>query len=371
MGWFREAPLTCSGTRRRETWRKRDPAGAEVSHPVEVFLGKKLQLRRLRSFDLGETQGYAAKLSRVAADIFAPDKVDLVSDCPGCEEPTAGAETIVCLYGANYVRCRHCGHVFVAVKPRAGVRVAYFADSEDLAGVYTDRQAAEARLEEIALPKLDWCLDRFRDCYDVAPRQIIDVGAGGGHFLEAARRRSIRCEGYEISRAARLFAQKVFDLNLKAGDFVSEASTLSVDLITFWGVLEYADEPSQLLAAAQRALTPGAGMIVLEVPRVDCLGTGVLQAFSMKATRHLEPTSHQHCFSDSSIASLLDRTGFVPVAAWYFGLDIYELFCQQALALGRSELVDNFLPAVEACQEKLDVGCLCDDLVIAAVPGHT
>jgi len=193
------------------------------------------------------------------------------------------------------------------------------------------------------------------------------VGAGGGHFVEACRRRGIAAGGYELSAAARRFAREVFDIALDAGDFITSADE-SVDLVTFWGLLEYTPEPRHFLDAARRRLRTGRGLLVVEVPRLDCAGTAAQTVKGAVIARHMDPTSHVNTFSDESLATLLVEAGFAPVAAWYFGMDAYELAVQCAMRLNEGRVVEALADAIPVLQACFDRGRQCDDLVVAAVP---
>ena len=74
-----------------------------------------------------------------------------------------------------------------------------------------------------------------------------------------------------------------------------------------------------------------------------------------------------NCFSDTSLAVALDAEGFSPVAAWYFGMDAYELLVQIALQLG-AQLFETAGEAMLALQPALDAARICDDIIVAARP---
>jgi len=48
-------------------------------------------------------------------------------------------------------------------------------------------------------------------------------------------------------------------------------------------------------------------------------------------------------------------------------MDAYELFMQMALRLGEAPLMERLAPLIPMIQGALDVGRVCDDIVIAAV----
>ena len=56
------------------------------------------------------------------------------------------------------------------------------------------------------------------------------------------------------------------------------------------------------------------------------------------------------------------------MAAWYFGMDAYELMIQASLKLGGDAALATLAGMVNGLQSALDSGRQCDDLIIAAVP---
>jgi hypothetical protein len=108
--------------------------------------------------------------------------------------------------------------------------------------------------------------------------------------------------------------------------------------------------------------------LVVEVPRFDCFGSAVQEQFPTTVARHLCPTSHVNVFSDGSVAEALYRSGFKPVAAWYFGMDAYELLVQLSLHSHDGDIIHQLAHLIPPLQASLDSGLLCDDLLIAATP---
>jgi 2-polyprenyl-3-methyl-5-hydroxy-6-metoxy-1,4-benzoquinol methylase len=228
----------------------------------------------------------------------------------------------------------------------------------------------ELRLSQIVAPKLQWVIDQYRKHCGRDPRTVLDVGAGAGHFVEGCRRKGLNAEGYEISKASCRFAREVFGIELRNEDFLSELSTAKVDVITFWGLLEYVPQPRQFLQAARRRLNSSEGMLVVEIPRCDCLSTAIQKEFPKTVARHMDPTSHVNCFSDASAAMALLKSGFEPKAAWYFGMDAYEVLMQLAMNAQDDQLIDRFAQLIPGLQAALDRALLCDDLIIAAIASH-
>jgi 2-polyprenyl-3-methyl-5-hydroxy-6-metoxy-1,4-benzoquinol methylase len=365
--WHRQVPFGADhGHEWDECWHYRS-LGNVHSFNVRVRAGKPLGVLGLKGIDLDNVRKYSDFLAGTAKRLYGPDdNTSRVRQCPMCGHSLDGAAVELSVFGVSYLRCNECGHVCVGLRPRATVLEKVFAESEAHSSVYTDPRLIEIRMEQIIAPKLDWCVRQFVEQHGHGPRSVLDVGAGGGHFLAGAIRRGLSVEGFEKSRVSRAFARETFDLSLREDDFIA-ADAAQVDMVTFWGLLEYVPNPREFIAAARRWIGPN-GMLVVEVPRVDSLGTFVQGMERAVVARHMDPTTHLNGFTDASLCTALVEEAFAPVAAWYFGMDAYEACVQAALRFEDSTLLDALTDFIPVIQQALDRGRQCDDIVISAVP---
>ena len=369
--WTRRVSLDGARvSRTTEIWECRDRQEGTLTFEVDVTIGKPLDILALKGTSLSEIREYTRFLQSVVAKLYGPHSATKrVASCPCCDESVSSPHEAASIFGVAYNRCNECGHVFVGSQPEPSALLEVFAESEEHAATYTDRKQIDFRLAQVIKPKVDWMLGVYRGQHGRDPRAVMDVGAGGGHFVEVCRRAGLKAEGYEVSKASRQFARDAFGIELSSQDFLSEIDgSEEFDVVTFWGLLEYTPEPCRYLQAAYRRLARDQGMLVAEVPRFDCLGTAVQKLCPDTVARHLDPTSHVNCFSDASLATALVRSGFRPVAAWYFGMDAYELIIQLALQLGDPGAVERLVPWIPELQASLDTARLCDDVIVAAVP---
>ena len=352
---------------RRERWEYRPASGRTRAFDVDVRIGKPLDVLALKGANLEETRSYSELLRQTALKLYGPSSSAQVQHaCPVCAAALESAAVVLRVFDVPYVRCPECGHVSVGLRPDAAALGRVFAESEAHSAAYVDPHAIEARMQQIIAPKIQWCLDQYRRLRGRTPARVIDVGAGGGHFLAGAQRRGMAVEGFEKSRASRAFAKQAFQLDLRDDEFTG-ATVAGADLVTFWGLLEYVQSPRQFLAAARRALTPH-GLLVLEVPRVDALGTRVQAQRGAIIARRMDPTTHVNAFSDESLCTALVEEGFAPAAAWYFGMDAYEALVQAALRADDPGLPASLAELMPVLQEAADLGRQCDDIVVAALP---
>lgn len=366
--WTRTASLEPQTPNGQETWTYAPNGRAARSFSLEVTTGKPLDVVGLKNTSLDDLRSYAATLAATADRLYLGDAaLHPVSHCPCCHRATDDASEALQIFGVAYRRCASCGHAFVSPRPDERTANAVFAESDDHSQLYVDPDTLEVRLAQVIAPKLAWSLRVYETAVGGAPHDCLDVGAGGGHFVEGLRRHGVTAEGFELSRNSRAFAKRAFGLELSGDDFLT-APPSQCNLITMWGLLEYTPEPRKFLARARERLTPGDGLLVAEVPRFNAIGTVVQDMNPQSVARHMDPTSHLNCFSDASLATALVEEGFRPVAVWYFGLDAYELMVQVALRLGGQEAFVQLADMIPALQAACDAGRQCDDLIVAAIP---
>ena len=122
------------------------------------------------------------------------------------------------------------------------------------------------------------------------PKQgrLLDIGAGTGYFLRAAKKRGWFVMGIEPNLSARTLA------NLKAPNTVFDAETLqtlpekSFDVITLWHVLEHLPNLEEDVKTIQKLLKPN-GRIVVAVPNFKSFDAEYFKNFwaAYDVPRHL------------------------------------------------------------------------------------
>jgi 2-polyprenyl-3-methyl-5-hydroxy-6-metoxy-1,4-benzoquinol methylase len=338
------------------------------SYEVNVRYGKPVDICSLKLMDLEDLESCISEYRISRENLFNHEK-EKILNCPICNDDVINCEFKLNIYGAEYYHCKICDHYFLVEKPVKSVLEDFYKSSETSSNTYVDKRSLETRLYQVAMPKLEWVIKQFILQYDREPESILDVGAGGGHFVHACKKYGLDAQGIELSESSIKFSQENFNLNLNCGDFIKEKNEFkNFDIVTFWGVLEHIPYPNNFLKSAYEILKGRKTMIVASVPRWDCFGTAVQKSFPNSIIRHLDPMGHIHCFSDSSLASAFEMNGFAPCSAWYFGMDVYELMIQLSYHLHEDRIIDLLRPHLLALQNAIDQGCLSDELVLAGIP---
>lgn len=362
--WQRTAPLTPSKFQ-KEVW-----TAGDKEFLMNITYGKSIDIISLKKGVVDDFAKSVACKQTSATQLLTDKQMVTVSNCPICGEKTNKLPPIFKVYGSSYLQCKSCSHNFLGKKLSEKALTEYFKNDHEYRATYNDREIAETRVAQVATPKLEWTLQQFNQIYGRPPKGILDVGAGSGHFIYACEQKKIPAKGIEISPHGRNFCKQVFDIEILDLDFIKDfekISTFEFEIITFWGVIECVTNPSAMIDAARRSLKNKQGMIVAEVPRWDALSTTVQKFFPDSVIRHLDPIGHIHIFSDRSLLQLLLNNEIKPVAAWYFGMDAYELITQIAFALNNENIIDELRHLIPELQSQFDQVRLSDEIVIAGI----
>lgn len=367
MQWTRSIPFL-PDTEATEIWTYQN-ASTTCSFNVNVSFGKRLDTFRLKKKEIKHFGENVRRIRTHNEALFAAASLKRVTRCPVCKKKTNDTKPEATFYGGTYHQCLRCDHRFVIARPHPEVLKAFYKEDKSYQAAYADRRLIRIRLETVAIPKLDWVLRQFQNIYGTKPTSLLDVGAGSGHFVKAAKDAGLTTEGIELSDSGVQFAKQNFNIRLKQIDFVKEKELApSYEIITFWGVIEHVADPMQLLETAVRKLDKKRGMIVAEVPRWHSLSTAIQKLFPKKIIRHLVPSTHIQFFSNASLATAFLLSGLRPRAAWYFGMDSYELAVQLLSEEEKGKRIEGSLKYINCLQPLFDQHRFCDFLVLAGIP---
>jgi SAM-dependent methyltransferase len=187
-------------------------------------------------------------------------RTEAVLRCPVCS-----SEDGKWLTSRNQLRiatCVGCRHAYVWPTPSQefldGIyQNAYYHSGESHLGFNDYASLAQARRRMFArhLNRIEAFVNRGR---------VLDVGCATGDFLKVARERGWEVMGADLSPARAVLSE--IDIPL-VGDSIQDARVEpgSLDLVTFWDVLEHMPDPVPDLRRARALLRPG-GAVALTVP---------------------------------------------------------------------------------------------------------
>ncbi len=366
---MRMTPMSKKGERSQEQW-IRNENGANEQFEVNTYLGKKTDLLALKKNIVETLKKQQSYYKKSRTDIYKKANTEAVSSCPVCAESSSNAEIKTIIYGAKYAMCQKCTHVYVLERPSKSAIEGFYLNDITYAATYTDKAAAESRLNAIAVPWLEWTIDVFTKAHGREPKKILDVGSGAGHFVEACRRKGIEANGIELSESSRTFSKEIWNIELDGRDFLKIGNDYEgYDIVTFWGLLEHTPNPGAILEKAYQIVSKSdAGMVISKLPRWHSLSSAIQQLSTDTVIRHLDPMGHIMAFTDASAAELYYKNKFSPFAAWYYGMDAYETLMQVATKTESYEAFTKTGPLQMELQQFVDENIFSDGITLAGIP---
>lgn len=186
--WKKETPFeNIFGVPKKERWTYKTPDGTQFYDVVKTY-GKPFDVASLKQGSFYDFNVVATRVRKSRERLYLKGETEPVGTCPVCSSDTGDSTDEVSIYGAPYVRCSTCAHVYVSKRPTAAALERFYRKSTSYASTYVDANSAQRRIEQIAKPKLDWVLDCYKALHKgCEPKYILDVGAGGGALCKGLR----------------------------------------------------------------------------------------------------------------------------------------------------------------------------------------
>jgi len=241
------------------------------------------------------------KLVDVPCNLCGSVSRDVIARGPDFEYRTSDLEFSV-------VRCRKCNFVYLSPRP----------DVSELDRIYPPHYIPY-RFDNYLSPLVRWLrmrvqMGKVRALARFAPENaaILDVGCGGGFFLQCLREHGSpgwRLTGSDFSGSA---MDRVRRMNFEAipGDFSTQSiPNESYDVVVLNQVIEHMADPSAIVTKAYRVLRPG-GVIFVETPSLEGWDA---QLFRKRCWGGYHFPRHWSFFTQESLGRLLATNGFVVV----------------------------------------------------------
>lgn len=220
---------------------------------------------------------------------------DALSQAPPSEEhfSASGNEVLT----DRVVKCKRCGLVYVNPRLKGERIVEGYSSAEDETYV---SQSSGRMATFVSGVKL---LERFRP----EKGKMLDVGCAAGFFVKAAKERGWDAMGVEPSHWLAKYGRDKLHVDARQGTIHTlKLPANSVDVITFWDVLEHVPDPTADLKEAHRILKPG-GLLVVNYPN---FGSNLAKIAGRKWWFLL--SVHLWYFTPKTIDEILKRNGFQP-----------------------------------------------------------
>lgn len=207
--------------------------------------------------------------------------------------------------GHRYRQCESCGLVFLHPRP----------SDEELHALYQEEcgatfhhasetsEAYEKRLEA------RWRYRVVEDLLGVRPRRALEIGCGGGYFLEHLRRAGWEVQGMEMAESYVNFARGRLGLDVRP-DLADLRGPYGA--VFLFNVLSHLPHPERDLRDARSRLAPD-GVLILE--------TGNAAEVPPARTGWFGAPDHILHFGEEALRRLLARAGFGDVRVRRFNVE--------------------------------------------------
>ncbi len=226
----------------------------------------------------------------------------------GCEVATTAYVGFDRLHGLpgkfTLVKCCECGLVYLRPRPSKEAIAAYYPD--DYLGFRSSSQS-----EGTLLAGLDAVLSRRKRCGVVLRYKkrgkLVDVGCATGNFLFDMRSYpGWEVYGVEVNHKASLHCREHLGIDVITGDLLqARFKSASVDVVTFWDVLEHIHNPRDVLDECNRILVDK-GILLVTVPNLNSIDASIFG----DSWAGLDFPRHLYVFSRDTIEKLLNQSGF-------------------------------------------------------------
>mgnify|MGYP001309785913 CR=1 FL=1 len=281
----------------------------------------KLNLFNLKSKeDLIQVRDFFSKniLRWFNEDKTPKEKYFEIRVCPLCESKES--DEVFMIENFSYHKCSNCNSLYTKPHLKDGVLDALYNDGTYQ--VYQDslvKKGSTIRKGVLERRKFK----QIAQLLDKPEISLLDVGCGGGTFLEVCKENSWKVEGVDPSRES---LKK--DISIIIGDFNTLDFDKKYDVITFWGVLEHLFDPISALSKANKMLTKG-GLLIFEVPSADSFLSEYLKKYDFSPTRYIESGRHNIFFSQKLIEKVAKHEGLGVELIESNGLDIQTIILEE------------------------------------------
>ena len=245
-----------------------------------------------------------------------PAALSAATACPACGR--GGARPAMTVAGHAFGRCPACLSLFLVDPPgEVGGQYegkAYYVDEgfgPPGAGSFHGYRDYLADREEITR-KFVGVLEHMERL--VAPGRLVDVGAGPGFLVAAARERGWDATGLDLNAWAAEYAREQVGVDVRCCALEdAQLGDGEADGLTMMDLVEHVGDPHALVGEAARVLRPGGALAIL----TPDAGSPVSRALGARWPEVQRPPEHIVLFSVAGLSAMLEAHGF-RVEGWHW-----------------------------------------------------
>lgn len=299
------------------------------------------------------------KMADGMADILNAQPIRKVCKICGCE---LGQETFHS-HNVGYIVCDKCGHLNSDHEDTDEFASKVYVE-DDYSKNYSSKDKAEyeKRMNMIYVPKADFLKQSLmEDGIDTSSSKILDIGAGCGYFVAAARSLGMSALGIEVSENEVTYGNSMTDepylTHVGLHDSIDYINKTDANIVSAIGVLEHLINLKENLDAIRD--NANIKYLYASVPMFS-FSCAFEASHQQCYNRHTGGT-HTHLFTNESIETFAKEMGFEVAYRWRFGSDINDLYRFIMVSLAKegnpefaSYFSDKFTPVMDELQLALD-----------------
>ena len=225
-------------------------------------------------------------------------------DCPVCGSREHRVYFVKDMF--RFTRCSSCAMVYL--NPRLNVPSTYAFYNSEWTAIYNESKFENASASTALDDKFNAANLDLLSRHQATPGRgkLLEIGFGGGYFLQAARKRGYEVFGIDVDHSNYVRAKGLFGANVKNTDlFEAGFDAGGFDITYMRDVFEHVPNPKPMLAEINRLSRPGA-LVFIEVPNIE----GLIYKFVGKRHVCVFGFAHLNYWAPATMERILRDTGF-------------------------------------------------------------
>jgi 2-polyprenyl-3-methyl-5-hydroxy-6-metoxy-1,4-benzoquinol methylase len=229
-------------------------------------------------------------------------------DCPLCAKKNS--TVVIQENGFNGVKCSECGLIYISPRPSFSELLEYYDD--DYADSHIAFKKSKTRHAKLTLS----IIKKF-----VSKGKILELGAGGGHFLLEAERQGFDVFGIEPNPIEAKLINDELSIPCENNPLNKDSFPgVSFDAIYHCNVLSHFYDPIQQFLLCREKIVDN-GFMIFETGNIGDIDSKYYKRFSS-----FEYPTHLFFFGEKSLKKIMNKTGFKIVKVYRYSLKLLLAF---------------------------------------------
>ena len=250
----------------------------------------------------------------------------IINQCPYCKS-TDYEKWGKDVRNFSAVQCVKCELVYLKNPLSDKVQSLYYKNYST--NIHQKKEIKKKQRSIMYKQELNYLINCVEDFKKI--KTVLDVGCGGGYFLDLFKKKGKKTYGLEVGDEAYLTAKKKHKMYY--GDFDERSNiNMKFDLIVMRGVVEHVDYPKKYVSFAQKLLKKSGYILITATPNLDSICAKI---FKERWTLH-SPESHILHLKESHVDKLFPKKKYMKAGSGSFYLNTpYENFSKDISVISK------------------------------------